>query len=316
MPRLFTWSLVQWGMAYFAVQAVTGCLWWIAVFLSPPVRRATLGDLDPLLVAAFDIPLFVMASAAAAAFGRTSFGNIAAVVSAGWTVAVAVALATYATVTTQAGLGVLAMGAAAAGSVAALCVLLLGRIPTEWIIRGPFAFRPARSHRSPGFHMAATFGQLIVFWGVFLGLVPPCLAFLEQRWGLALELPPVAVPAGIAILVLASALGIWSAAVMSTLGDGTPLPSAMPNRLVIAGPYRWIRNPMAVAGITQGAAVGLILQSWLVVGYAVLGSLVWNYAVRPLEEADLSERFGDDFQQYRRTVRCWVPRVPGTRRTA
>ncbi|MGN7149856.1 methyltransferase family protein [Arthrobacter sp. SAFR-179] len=308
------WGLVQWGRAYFALQAVAGCLWWTAVFLSPAVRRATLGDLDSVLVAAFDVPLFVIASAAAALCGRTAAARIAAVVSTAWTVAVAVALAAYATVTTQAGLGVMAMMAAAGGSVAALCILVQGYIPTEWIIRGPFAFRPARSRRNPGFHMARTFGQIVAFWGFFLGLVPPCLAFLEQRWGLALGFPPGTMPVGIAILVLASALGIWSAAVMSTLGDGTPLPSAMPNRLVIAGPYRWIRNPMAVAGIAQGAAVGLILQSWLVVGYAVLGSLVWNYAVRPLEEADLMERFGDDFRQYRRAVRCWIPRLPRARR--
>lgn len=66
---------------------------------------------------------------------------------------------------------------------------------------------------------------------------------------------------------------------------------------------------MAVAGITQGAAVGLILGSWLVVAYAVLGSLLWNYAVRPLEEADLEERFGAEFISYRESVSCWIPRV-------
>lgn len=102
---------------------------------------------------------------------------------------------------------------------------------------------------------------------------------------------------------------------MSTLGNGTPLPSAMPNHLVIAGPYRWIRNPMAAAGILQGAAVGVILQSWLVVAYAVVGSLVWNYVVRPLEESDLEERFGEEFRQYRDAVRCWVPGVSRASRT-
>ena len=63
---------------------------------------------------------------------------------------------------------------------------------------------------------------------------------------------------------------------MSASGQGTPLLSAMPNRLVIAGPYRVVRNPMAVAGIAQGVAVGLILSSWRVVAHAVVGSLLWN----------------------------------------
>jgi protein-S-isoprenylcysteine O-methyltransferase Ste14 len=31
--------------------------------------------------------------------------------------------------------------------------------------------------------------------------------------------------------------------------------------LVIAGPYRYVRNPMAVAGILQGIAVGWYLGS-------------------------------------------------------
>jgi protein-S-isoprenylcysteine O-methyltransferase Ste14 len=138
---------------------------------------------------------------------------------------------------------------------------------------------------------------------------------LEQRWRLSVALPPVAWPVGAALLVLASALGLSSAFVMSTRGKGTPLPSAMPNHLVVAGPYRWVRNPMAVAGIAQGVGVGLMLSSWLVVAYAVIGSVLWNYAVRPSEEADLERRFGAEFQRYRATVRCWIPRLPrGPRR--
>ena len=295
--------LVRWGRAYFAMQTVAGLSWWIAVFVSPMVREATLGNLDPVAVAVFDIPLFVMASAMAA-FGVRA----AAVISTGWTSFVAVALAVYATITTEAGWGVLSMGAATAGSLVALCLILLGRVPITWIIRGPFAFRPAVTRPTATIHIASTFGQILFFWGFFLAVLPLAIAFLAQRWALALPFPSFAGPVGVVALVLASALGLWSAVVMSTLGDGTPLPSAMPNRLVIAGPYRWIRNPMAVAGIVQGSAIGLILQSWLVIAYAVVGSLVWNYAVRPLEESDLKERFGAEFQQYRDTVRCWIPK--------
>jgi protein-S-isoprenylcysteine O-methyltransferase Ste14 len=259
-------------------------------------------------VAVFDIPLFVMASAVAACGVRA-----AAIVGSGWTCIVAMALAAYATVTSEAGWGVLGMAAASAGSLMALSIMVLGRIPTAWIIRGPFAFRPAADGHAATTHVVSTFGQIILFWGFFLVVIPVAIAFLEQRWAVALPFPTFAGPGGAAVLVLASALGLWSAAVMSTLGGGTPLPSAMPNRLVIAGPYRWIRNPMAAAGIVQGAAVGIILHSWLVIAYAVAGSLVWNYIVRPLEEADLSERFGEEFERYRETVRCWIPRVPKAR---
>lgn len=302
--------LVWWGRTYFAFQAFAGASWWIAVLVSPAIRLATLGNLDAAAVAVFDIPLFVVASALAA-FGIRA----AAVVSVSWTGLVAFVLAAYATITAEAGWGVVTMGAAFAGSVIALCAVLLGRIPTAWIIRGPFAFRPAARRPAAVSHVAATFGQIVIFWGFFLAVVPFALAFLEQRWAVALPFPPVANPAGAMVLLLASALGIWSAIVMSTLGHGTPLPSAMPNRLVIVGPYRWIRNPMAVAGIVQGAAVGVMMQSWLVIAYAVAGSLVWNYAVRPLEEADLLERYGDEFQQYCDTVRCWIPHMTTARRT-
>jgi protein-S-isoprenylcysteine O-methyltransferase Ste14 len=297
------------GRAYFAVQAFAGAAWWIAVFTVPFVREATLGSLDPVAVAALDIPLFVVASAVAALGVR-----IAAIVAAAWTVVVAAALAVFATATTEAGWGVLVMAAAAAASVAALCLMLLGRLPTEWIVRGPFAFRAAADRSRPGGYVASTIGQIVVFWGLFLVVLPAIVAALENRWGVGIDLPPVVAAvvavAGVVVLVLASTLGLSSAFVMSTLGRGTPLPSAMPTRLVIAGPYRWVRNPMAVAGILQGVAVGLILSSWLVVAYAIIGSLLWNYAVRPSEEADLRTRFGDQFARYERDVRCWLPRVP------
>ena len=53
----------------------------------------------------------------------------------------------------------------------------------------------------------------------------------------------------------------------------------------------------------------MMLSSWFVVLYALAGALMWNYAVRPHEEADLAARFGTDYDRYRQAVRCWVPRL-------
>ncbi|WP_092096850.1 isoprenylcysteine carboxylmethyltransferase family protein [Curtobacterium sp. UNCCL20] len=300
---------MSWGRLYFAVQALGGAAWWIAVFSIPAVRTATLGSLDPVLVAAFDVPLFVLGSALAAAGVR-----IAAAVATVWTVLVMVGLAAWATVTTEAGVGVLVMIVAAVGSALALTLVLLGRIPTEWVTFGPLAFRTADPDAPRRRNVLATVLQIVVFWGLFLGVIPLVVAFAEHRWRLHPPLPDAlvtaSVVAGAVALVAASALGIASAAAMATQGKGTPLPSAMPNRLVVAGPYRSVRNPMALAGIAQGVAVGLLLSSWMVVVYALAGSIVWNCIVRPLEEADLEHRFGDDFRRYADRVRCWVPRWP------
>ncbi len=293
---------MTWGRAYFALQAIAGAAWWIAVALSPFVRAATLGHLDAPLIAVLDVPLFVLASAAAAIGVRG-----AAWVNVAWTGLVAVALAEYGTVSAEAGWGVLLMAAAAAASLGALCLVVRGALPTEWLLTGPFRFRVAPIRRSAAGNLAVTGLQIVVFWGTCLVVIPVVIRLLELRWRLAVPVPPAVPITGGVLLLLASALGIWSAVAMSVTGRGTPLPSSTANLLVTSGPYRYVRNPMAIAGITQGVAVGLLLSSWLVVIYALLGSLVWNYAIRPHEEADMDARFGDPYRRYRDAVRCWVP---------
>ncbi|WP_159573826.1 isoprenylcysteine carboxylmethyltransferase family protein [Curtobacterium sp. 18060] len=304
---------MSWGRLYFALQAVGGTAWWIGVATLPAVRTLTLGSLDPVVVAALDVPLFVVASALAAVSAGT-VGRIAATVATVWTALVLAGLAVWATVTGEAGWGVVVMTAATVGSVLALALVLLGRVPTEWLTSGPLRFRTADPGAATSRHVVATTVQIVVFWGLFLGVFPVAIAVAEHRWRLHPALPGPVVTAllvvGLVVLALASALGIASAAAMSTKGAGTPLPSASANRLVVAGPYRSVRNPMALAGITQGVAVGLLLGSWMVVVYALAGSIVWNCVVRPLEEADLEARFGDDFRRYAARVRCWVPRWP------
>lgn len=291
--------------AYFAVQSFAGAAWWLSVFTNDSVRLATLGALDPVPVAALDLPLFVLASAMVAVGVRWALW-----IAAPWTMFVAACMFAYATTTQSAGWGAVLMVAAAAGSALAAIVLRTGGVPGRRLLIGPFAFREARpaSARS---HLGRTIMQMLGFWGLFLLLLPLAIAWFEDRWRLRFDVPAWVSLGGLALFLAASALGVWSATSMATRGRGTPLPSATASRLVVAGPYRLVRNPMAVAGIAQAVAVGLLLGSWLVVAYALGGSLLWNWVVRPLEEADLEARFGAEFTAYRGRVSCWVPRLPG-----
>lgn len=289
------------GRAYFAVQACGGAAWWLGVFLSDRVRAATLGTLDPLLVALGDIPLFVLASLLVA-FGVRA----AAWVAVPWTMLVAIGMGAYATATGFAGWGALLMAVASAGSLCAWMHVVYGRVPAERLLIGPVSFRlsPLASRRQ---YLGRTLLQLICFWVVFLAIIPLVILGIEERWQLRLAMPAAVTGIGLVLLILASLLGLWSAHTMASSGEGTPLPAAMARRLVISGPYRFVRNPMAIAGIAQAIGVGLIAGSWLVVCYALFGAIYWNWLVRPLEEADLEARHGAEFAAYRARTECWIP---------
>lgn len=293
---------MRFGRLYFGLQGLAGLVWWIAVFSMPVVRSATLGSLAPTPIAATDLPLFVGGSLLVAVGVRWAVWPVTV-----WTFLVTAALFLYATVTREAGWGFLLMVVAFSGTVFAAMLIVLGRIPTEWIITGPFVFRTTQDTTKRS-HLARTARQLVTFWGFFLVVLPGIILFLERRWQLDLDFPLPLKALGLVAFLAGSCLGVWSSVTMATLGEGTPLPANMAKHLVVAGPYRIIRNPMAVAGLVQGVSVGLIAGSWLVVFYGLVGSMIWNWVVRPHEEADLVARFGEEFLDYQRCVSCWVPR--------
>lgn len=166
---------------------------------------------------------------------------------------------------------------------------------------------------SAGWNLAKTAGQMVLFWSLFLGVIPAAVWHAEGRFGLdGWRFPsPVAWWSGVALFALGGTLGLSSAWVMAVHGRGTPLPADCARALVIAGPYQYIRNPMAVAGLSQGVAVGLLLGSPAVIAYALVGGPIWHRFVRPWEEADLERRFGAPYRRYRAAVRCWLPRLSG-----
>ena len=151
--------------------------------------------------------------------------------------------------------------------------------------------------------------QVVFFWGVFLFVLPPLVVAASARAGIGAGPSAATRAAGSIIFLLASGLGLGSAYAIATQGDGTPLPIDAPRRLVIRGPYAYVRNPMAVAGMAQGIGVALWHGSWPVAAYVAAGGLVWHVVVRPIEEADLAQRFGSAFARYRNDVPLWWPRM-------
>jgi protein-S-isoprenylcysteine O-methyltransferase Ste14 len=170
--------------------------------------------------------------------------------------------------------------------------------------------RPARPASVP-VNLLKSVGYTVVLWTVFFAAIPCGIRWVEETLGLNWARLPVSGVRTAAVLVfgLGGAVAVWSAVTLVTRGDGTPMPLECTRRLVIAGPYRYLRNPMASVGILQGIAVALFLGSSLTVVYALLGALLWHCVLRPWEERDLALRFGTEYEEYRRSVPLWLPRL-------
>ncbi|HEX2180649.1 MAG TPA: methyltransferase [Rubrobacteraceae bacterium] len=143
--------------------------------------------------------------------------------------------------------------------------------------------------------------------GVVVGLIP----WLLTGWRAREPLPfwaPVRVLGG--ILLLAALIALVRAFVRFVVeGFGTPAPVAAPERLVIGGMYRYVRNPMYVAVLAAIVGQALLLGRLVLLLYAAAAWLAVAAFVRFYEEPTLSRRFGADYEAYRRAVPAWLPRL-------
>lgn len=142
----------------------------------------------------------------------------------------------------------------------------------------------------------------VVVWGI-----PMVILFLQHAdLGLGLFFPPQA-EAGEAVLGVSTLLVLWAGVVLAIKGQGTPLWFDAPRRLVIDGPYAWLRTPMVTGTLGQVIGAGIITGSVIVLLLVPVIALLWNTLIRPTEEDVMQHYFGRHFELYRRSVRCWLP---------
>lgn len=143
--------------------------------------------------------------------------------------------------------------------------------------------------------------------GVVVGLLPWALT----RWQAREPLPywaPARVLGG--VLLVAGLIALVRAFVRFVVeGRGTPAPVAAPERLVVGGAYRHVRNPMYVAVLAAIVGQALLLGRLGLLAYAGGTWLLVAAFVRFYEEPTLASRFGADYEAYRRAVPAWWPRL-------
>jgi len=152
----------------------------------------------------------------------------------------------------------------------------------------------------------------LLYYAATVVAVPWLVLNLEDRLGLRRVSVPVLRVAAVGLAVAAAGFQLWCITVFQRIGKGTPSPAWPPRRLVRDGPYHWLRNPMNLGEVSLFVALAKWFGSQALMAYALGAWFVFHAFVVYYEEPGLVRRFGRDYEDYRRGVGRWLPRVRGS----
>jgi len=112
---------------------------------------------------------------------------------------------------------------------------------------------------------------------------------------------------GVAIGVLCVAMIYW---LFSSIGSGISPTSATRKQhtLVTSGPYRWARHPLYTVGSSMFIAFGMMADNWFIAALGVLAFIAMATRT-PKEEANLIEKFGDEYREYMKHTGRYLPKL-------
>ena len=123
-------------------------------------------------------------------------------------------------------------------------------------------------------------------------------------------MPAWANPAGWSALAAGAVLALWCIATFIVRGRGTPAIFDAPRRLVAAGPYRYVRNPMYIGAGLAVIGAAIVYHSWALAVYVLVLAVLLNLLISSYEEPTLTRMFGAEYEAYKAAVPRWIPRWP------
>jgi protein-S-isoprenylcysteine O-methyltransferase Ste14 len=139
-------------------------------------------------------------------------------------------------------------------------------------------------------------------------VLQPATILLLTRWRPA-PLPLWRGVLGGAVLLAGLSLFAWTVRLFDRVGKGTLAYWKPPSRLVVVGPYAHVRNPMICGVVTIILGEAALFGSWWLAGWAALFLTINHIRYERSDEPKLAARFGAEYEEYRRNVPRWIPRI-------
>jgi protein-S-isoprenylcysteine O-methyltransferase Ste14 len=112
---------------------------------------------------------------------------------------------------------------------------------------------------------------------------------------------------GVGIGIACTILIYW---LFSSIRSGITPTSATrkEHQLVTDGPYRWVRHPLYTVGASMFISFGLMADIWFIIAMGIFTFIIM--AIRtPQEEANLIEKFGDEYREYMKQTGRFFPKL-------
>ena len=137
-------------------------------------------------------------------------------------------------------------------------------------------------------------GALVI--GVALNIARPLTIFADGRIGDVL---------GLVAALGSAAIAFWAFRTMVRAGEH-PDPAVPTKSIVRQGPFGRTRNPIYVSFALFDLGVALLLNNlWIILALVPLMLYIDRGIVRR-EERYLEQQFGDEYLEYKRSVRRWL----------
>ncbi|MHA2052379.1 MAG: methyltransferase family protein [Candidatus Hodarchaeales archaeon] len=110
---------------------------------------------------------------------------------------------------------------------------------------------------------------------------------------------------GFIIIFIGIALNIWSVRMLEK--NNTTLDfDKTTTRLVITGPFLFSRNPLYLSGVILSFGVAILFGSLITFVFPIALLVILDRYYIPFEERKLEKAFGEDYSQYKQSVRRWI----------
>jgi len=116
------------------------------------------------------------------------------------------------------------------------------------------------------------------------------------------------------LILIGSILILWVFYLFDAIGKGTPVPKQITTKLatkklVVKGPFKYTRNPMAIGFLLIFIGASLYFKSYAMLFLTAIMFFIAHLFIVHVEEKDMEQRFGKVYLEYKKKVPRWLSRI-------